>query len=84
MSSSDRERVEGFQRTRSSAVTVLSAVAVTPANERVEGFQLSGPAAVAVVSAVAVASTIETTASERDEGVQHSRTTELETPDPTD
>jgi len=52
---SDRERVEGFQLSRSNAVVVLSAVAATvPVRERVEGFQLSRSGAAAVLSAVAV------------------------------
>ena len=62
---SDRERVEGFQLSRSNAVVVLSAVAATvPVRERVEGFQLSRSGAAAVLSAVTVP------ASERVEGFQ--------------
>jgi len=49
---SDRERVEGFQLSRSNAVVVLSAVAVPTASERVEGFQLTTEGAVAVAAAV--------------------------------
>jgi len=50
---SDRERGEGFQRTGSLAVVVLSAVSVALSrSERGEGFQRSGSPAVAVAVAV--------------------------------
>jgi len=66
MSRSDRERGEGFHRSRSGAAAVLSAVAVPTASERAEGSQHSGS------SAVAVPFVAEKTASERAEGFQRS------------
>ena len=55
MSSSDRERGEGFQRSGSLAVAVAVVSAVEKAaSERVGGFHLSGLTAVAVASAGAV------------------------------